>query len=201
MSSRIDSLKIGYSKVRVRLASLRSTRPIRLRVCPVPSRRTLTSAILASVRSDLPALRHPWLRWSDTPARWHGANPSLRLTQRPQAAPRASASRRAADRCLVEPPRRRSPAAATVARRGDRPPGWSHLGCDHAGPSLRGPWMALAFAPAHPCGPASAYARLAWRASHRPAGRTLAATTPGQACGGHGWPRRREVSAESAAAR
>jgi hypothetical protein len=32
--------------------------------------------------------------------------------------------------------------AATVARRCDRPPGWSHLGCDHAGPSLRGPWMA-----------------------------------------------------------
>ena len=36
-------------------------------------------------------------------------------------------------------------------------------------------------------------ARLAWRASHRPAGRTLAATTPGQACRGHGWPGRREI--------
>ena len=36
----------------------------------------------------------------------------------------------------------RSPAAATVARRCDRPPGWSHLGCDHAGPRLPGPWMA-----------------------------------------------------------
>ena len=25
---------------------------------------------------------------------------------------------------------------------GRPPPGWSHLGCDHAGPSPRGPWMA-----------------------------------------------------------
>jgi len=25
---------------------------------------------------------------------------------------------------------------------GEPSPGWSHLGCDHAGPSLRGPWMA-----------------------------------------------------------
>jgi hypothetical protein len=36
----------------------------------------------------------------------------------------------------------RRSAAATVARRCDRPPDWSHLGCDHVGPSLRGPWMA-----------------------------------------------------------
>jgi len=70
---------------------------------------------------------------------------------------------------------------------GEPSPGWSHLGSDHAGPSLRGPGMALTFAPGHPFGPASAYARLAWRASHRPPGRTLAATTPGQACGGQGW--------------
>jgi len=26
---------------------------------------------------------------------------------------------------------------------GDRLPGWSHLGCDRAGPSLHGPWMAV----------------------------------------------------------
>jgi hypothetical protein len=32
-----------------------------------------------------------------------------------------------------------------------------------------------------------AEATAAWRAAARPAGRTLAATTPAQACGGHGW--------------
>ena len=96
-----------------------------------------------------------------------------------KAAPRAS-------------PRRRS-AEATVARRCDRPPGWSHLGCDHAGPSLRGPWMALAFAPAHPSGPASASARLAWRASHRRSRHTSAVPPTCQGCRGHGWPGSREA--------
>jgi hypothetical protein len=39
---------------------------------PLPSRRTLAAAILASARSDVPALRHPWLRWSHTPSQRQG---------------------------------------------------------------------------------------------------------------------------------
>jgi len=35
---------------------------------PVPRRRTLTTPILGSVRSKMPALRHPCLRWPSTPA-------------------------------------------------------------------------------------------------------------------------------------
>jgi len=35
---------------------------------PVPRRRTLTAPILGSVRSKMPALRHPCLRWPSTPA-------------------------------------------------------------------------------------------------------------------------------------
>jgi hypothetical protein len=60
-------------------------------------------------------------------------------TQRPQAAPRA-AIHLGHDSPTLDPCRRS--AAATVARRCDRPPDWSHLGCGHVGPSLRGPWMA-----------------------------------------------------------
>ena len=91
-------------------------------------------------------------------------------------APHAAAKGRAAcipprgsGRRLVDPPRAAAPLRP-------RSPG----GATTPGQACGG----LSFAPAHPCGPASAYARLAWRASHRPAGRTLAATTPGQACGG-----------------
>jgi len=69
----------------------------------------------------------------------------------------------------------------------------THLGCVSDLPSLRGPWMALSFAPAHPFGPASAYARLARKASHRRSRHTLAVSPTCQACGGHGWPRRREI--------
>jgi len=46
------------------------------------------------------------------------------------------------DRRRGEPLSRRRSAAATAARRCGRSPGWSHLGCDHAGPRLSGPWMA-----------------------------------------------------------
>ncbi|MEI6240156.1 MAG: SCO family protein [Planctomycetia bacterium] len=35
---------------------------------PTPRRRTFAAPILGFAHSDLPALRHPWLRWSDTPA-------------------------------------------------------------------------------------------------------------------------------------
>jgi len=35
---------------------------------PVPRRRTFTPPILGSALSMLTALRHPWLRWSATPA-------------------------------------------------------------------------------------------------------------------------------------
>jgi len=63
----------------------------------------------------------------------------------------------------------------------------THLGCVSDLPSLRGPWMALSFAPAHPFGPASAYARLARKASHRRSRHTLAVSPTCQACGGHGW--------------
>jgi hypothetical protein len=55
-------------------------------------------------------------------------------------------------------------------------------------------------APAHPCGPASAYARLAWRASHRRSRHTLAVPPTCQACGGQGWPRRRKVTLNPPAA-
>jgi hypothetical protein len=87
-------------------------------------------------RRRLSKARHPGGQSNETPG-----------TQRPKAAPRAC-------RALgvpridasVEPPRRRSPAAATAARAGGA----------------------------------------------RPGGRALGATTPAQACGGHGWPRRRE---------
>ena len=43
---------------------------------PVPRRRTFTAPILGSVHSMLPALRHPWLRWSATPALRATGNPS-----------------------------------------------------------------------------------------------------------------------------
>ncbi len=56
-----------------------------------------------------------------------------------------------------------------------------NLGLPRSRGSPPGPWMALAFAPAHPFGPASAYARLGWRPSHRPASQTLALASPGQA--------------------
>ena len=35
---------------------------------PTPHRRTFAAPILGSALSGLPALRHPWLRWSATPA-------------------------------------------------------------------------------------------------------------------------------------
>jgi hypothetical protein len=47
---------------------------------PVPRRRTLTAPILGSVRSEMPALRHPCLRWPSTPAlRARAAPPGTRL--------------------------------------------------------------------------------------------------------------------------
>ena len=146
-------------------------------------------ASLPFAHSEVAALSPSGLRWPPTPARGHG-QPLPRRRLRGTAVHAAAAGRAAcpgsAVRRIVEPPSAAAPRRLrTPGRR--PPPGWSHLGCDHAGPSLRGPGMALTFAPAHPFGPASAYARLAWRASHRPAGRTLAATTPGQACGGQGW--------------
>jgi len=42
---------------------------------PMPRRRTLATGILPSARSMLPALRHPWLRWSATPAPGARATP------------------------------------------------------------------------------------------------------------------------------
>jgi hypothetical protein len=51
----------------------------------------------------------------------------------------------------------------------------------------------LVFAPAHPFGPASAYASLAWKASHRRSRHTLAVPPTCQGCRGHGWPDSREV--------
>ncbi|NBW95256.1 MAG: hypothetical protein EBR28_00630 [Planctomycetia bacterium] len=39
---------------------------------PVPSRRTFASALQATAHSDLPVLRHPWLRWSNTPSQRQG---------------------------------------------------------------------------------------------------------------------------------
>ena len=146
-----------------------------------------------------------------------------RSTQRPQAAPRARVAVRddgqrpplqdarsgrrprsvpaAPQACCGSTPRRAAtppPLRGGHGRReGGRSAGWSHLGCDHDGPSLRGPGMALAFAPAHPCGPASAYARLARMASHRRSRHTLAVPPTCQACGGQGWPRRRKVKRRS----
>ena len=39
---------------------------------PVSPRRTFAFALQATAHSDLPALRHPWLRWSNTPSPGHG---------------------------------------------------------------------------------------------------------------------------------
>ena len=44
---------------------------------PIPRRRTFAAPILGSTHSMLTALRHPWLRWSATPA--PGARVALRL--------------------------------------------------------------------------------------------------------------------------
>jgi hypothetical protein len=204
----------------------------------MPHRRTFTPATTnppaadrcpASALSEASALRHPWLRWPPTPAPGAWATPPgsececrrQRLSVVPCFALHAAA-----------------PAAATVARRCDRLPGWSHLGCDHAGPSPPGAWMGsfsrrripsgllrltrgspggraiagrgtprlclrpakaagamdgLVFAPTHPFGPASAYARLAWRASHRRSRHTSAVPPTCQGCRGHGWPGSRKV--------
>jgi hypothetical protein len=63
--------------------------------------------------------------------------------QRPQAAPRACvlpARRGSTPRRAAAPPQ---PRCGHGRPEGGRSPGWSHLGCDHAGPSLHGPWMAV----------------------------------------------------------
>jgi len=89
-----------------------------------------------------------------------------------------------------EPPRRRS-AAATVARRCDRLPGWSHLGCDHAGPSLHGPWMGCVHGkPRHPADLALAGLRRLLL-GRLPGGHRLrcrCASAPPPLRGGHGRP-------------
>jgi hypothetical protein len=54
----------------------------------------------------------------------------------------------------------------------------AHLGCDSECGSPPGPWMALAVTPRQPSGPASASARLAWRASHRGSGQPWLAPQP-----------------------
>jgi hypothetical protein len=63
-------------------------------------------------------------------------------TQRPKAAPRgcpAPARRGSTPRRAAAPPQ---PRCGHGRPEGGRSAGWSHLGCDHAGPSLPGPWMA-----------------------------------------------------------
>ena len=95
----------------------------------------------------------------------HVSSMCVPRTQRPQAAPRAveraptvrdrryrlhaAAAGRAACRAptrlgstlrrAAAPPQR---SCGQARLEGEPSPGWSHLGCDHAGPSLRGPWMA-----------------------------------------------------------
>jgi hypothetical protein len=54
-------------------------------------------------------------------------------------------------------------------------------------PKAVGAMDGLVFAPAHPFGPASAYASLAWMASHRRSRHTLAVPPTCQGCRGHGW--------------
>ena len=97
--------------------------------------RKASASCLALLRRPPPALESP---------------PSRRAakrnagTQRPKAAPRASRS--APQACRGSTPRRAAtppqPRCGHGRPEGGRSAGWSHLGCDHAGPSLRGPWMA-----------------------------------------------------------
>jgi hypothetical protein len=110
---------------------------------------------------------------------------------------------------LVAPwlrPRRAKPAGAMDGRAGVK--AGPHLGCDRAGPSLPGAvdvrldaWPRPRRAPGVDSTVGDRRYRAAAKrrprspggATARPAGRTLAATTPGQACRGHGWPGRREI--------
>jgi len=187
---------------------------------PQSRRRTFTPALRASAHSMLPALRHPWLRWPATPApvTW-GTSPSTQNLECPLGGqPRAKAARSGRHNWSGRParsgrrPRRvpdtRKASASCVALLGRPPPAlegppsrraatrhirtqrpkaapraWPHRG---SGRRLVDPPRAAA--PLRPRSPGGATAR--------PAGRTLAATTPGQACGGHGWPRRRKVSSD-----
>jgi len=110
---------------------------------------------------------------------------------------------------LVAPwlrPRRAKPARAMDGRAGVK--AGPHLGCDRAGPSLPGSVAVRLHAwprPRRAPGVDSTVGDRRYRAAAkrrprspggataRPAGRTLAATAPGQACRGHGWPGRREI--------
>jgi hypothetical protein len=125
-------------------------------------------------RAELPALRHPCLRWPAPPALRAWASPPGMLDRR------GLGSRGRHQRYMHHG----SPGGRAIARSGHP---WRAL--QRAKPA--GAMDGLVFAPAHPFGPASAYARLAWRASHRPFRAPLACPATGQACRGHGWPGRR----------
>jgi len=122
--------------------------------------------------------------WRCAAAGHDGQRPPLQKhssTQRPQAAPRASAHRRGEPACAAAPLRPRPP--------GRRPP--ARLVAPRLRPRRAKPAGGCVSRRRIPAGLRRLSARLAWRASQRPAGRTSAATTPGQACRGHGWPGRR----------
>ena len=87
---------------------------------PISRRRTFASALQATAHSDLPALRHPWLRWSNTPAPGTRGARSL-LNRKGEAAETVGAmrkSRRADTRAITQREARR---AGCVPADGGRP--------------------------------------------------------------------------------
>jgi hypothetical protein len=145
------------------------------RVCPAPS---------PDVHYGHPALRSLRVRCA-TPSR-------LRLLPQPGSQGMGRPSLMPAELPGRPPPARDSPPSGWAAKRNAR-----HAAAEGRAACLPRPRRAAdrrLVEPPRRRSPAAATA--ARKAAARPAGRTLAATTPAQACGGHGWPRRREVSSD-----
>ena len=144
---------VHYGHPALRSLRVRCATPSRLRLLPQPGSQGMGRPSL--MPAELPGRPPPardsppsgWAakrdaRRSETAATGTGNQPKRparrgrwpRRVLSPARACRGSTPRRAAT-----PPQ---PRCGHGRPEGGRSAGWSHLGCDHAGPSLRGPWMA-----------------------------------------------------------